>query len=81
MRRTLPPARALRQHPCRRANDGMNKDDGAQTMRRLGLRWDLGVRALARNEWREIVSGEHLRADVVAGVTVACVAIPLSLAM
>src|SRR5262245_39799945 len=43
-------------------------------------RWDLGIRALLP-EWRGMLSREHLREDVVAGLTVACVALPLSLAI
>ena len=49
-------------------------------MRKLDVRLDLGVRRLIP-EWRALVSPAHLRDDVVAGITVACVAIPLSLAI
>jgi carbonic anhydrase len=44
------------------------------------VRWDFGVRSLLP-EWRAMLSREHLREDVVAGLTVACVALPLSLAI
>lgn len=45
-----------------------------------GFRWDLGVRGLLP-EWKSLFSRDGLRDDVVAGLTVACVAIPLSLAI
>jgi carbonic anhydrase len=41
---------------------------------------DLGLRRLLP-EWRRLVTTEHLRQDVISGVTVACVAVPLSLAI
>jgi carbonic anhydrase len=44
------------------------------------MRWDLGVRALLP-EWRNMFSRRTLAADVMAGLLVACVAIPLSLAI
>ncbi|PCC68838.1 bifunctional SulP family inorganic anion transporter/carbonic anhydrase [Nannocystis exedens] len=50
-------------------------------MKRLRPRWDLGLRSLLRHEWRPLVSRDHLRADLIAGVTVACAAVPLSLAI
>ncbi|MBK8481229.1 MAG: bifunctional SulP family inorganic anion transporter/carbonic anhydrase [Proteobacteria bacterium] len=43
-------------------------------------RYDLGIRALLP-KWRRMVSREHLRGDVLAALTVACIAIPLSLAI
>lgn len=43
-------------------------------------RWDLGVRLLLP-KWRELFSVNGLRRDVVAGLTVAFVALPLSLAI
>lgn len=49
-------------------------------MTTTGPRWDLGARALLP-EWRSMLSRQHLREDVVAGLTVACVAVPLSLAI
>ncbi|MBX3192062.1 MAG: bifunctional SulP family inorganic anion transporter/carbonic anhydrase [Labilithrix sp.] len=49
-------------------------------MPRLDLRLDLGVRRLLP-AWRSLFSREHIRDDLVAGLTVACVAIPLSLAI
>ena len=49
-------------------------------MHKLDVRFDLGVRRLLP-EWRALVSSAHLKDDVVAGLTVACVAIPLSLAI
>ena len=52
----------------------------AGNVRRSSLRLDLGVRSLIP-EWRSLLSPKHLRADVVAGVTVACIALPLSMAI
>lgn len=49
-------------------------------MPKLDVRWDLGVRRLLP-EWRRIVSRAHVKDDLVAGITVACVAVPLSLAI
>jgi len=46
----------------------------------LSLRPDLGIRRLLP-EWGRLFTLADLRADVVAGVTVACIAIPLSLAI
>lgn len=46
----------------------------------LDLRLDLGVRRLLP-AWRALLGTEHLREDVVAGLTVACIAVPLSLAI
>jgi carbonic anhydrase len=46
----------------------------------LQLRLDLGLRQLVP-EWRGLFSAKHLREDVLAGLTVACIAIPLSLAI
>ncbi len=53
---------------------------GARSGAALRPRFDLGFQRL-RREWRALLSTEHLRDDVVAGVTVASVAIPLSLAI
>ncbi len=47
---------------------------------KLPIRPDLGLRALSA-EWRALFTTKDLGADVVAGLTVACVAIPLSLAI
>jgi carbonic anhydrase len=44
------------------------------------LRLDFGVKRLLP-EWRALWKREHAREDVIAGVTVACVALPLSLAI
>jgi carbonic anhydrase len=44
------------------------------------VRWDLGIAAL-RREWAGMFRREQLREDVVAGVSVALLAIPLSLAI
>jgi carbonic anhydrase len=41
---------------------------------------DLGLRGLVP-EWRRLFTKEHLREDLVAGLTVACIAVPLSLAI
>lgn len=49
-------------------------------MRKVDLRWDLGIRRLLP-EWRNMFSGTSLKDDLVAGITVACVAVPLSLAI
>lgn len=46
----------------------------------LHLRTDLGIRRLLP-EWRALFRRDHLREDVIAGLTVACVALPLSLAI
>jgi carbonic anhydrase len=43
-------------------------------------RWDLGVSRLLP-EWKRMATRDGLKDDVVAGLTVACVAIPLSLAI
>lgn len=44
------------------------------------LRLDLGIRRLLP-AWRALLRPEHLREDVIAGLTVACIAVPLSLAI
>lgn len=44
------------------------------------LRLDLGLKRLLP-QWRALLRREHLREDLIAGVTVACVALPLSLAI
>jgi carbonic anhydrase len=44
------------------------------------LRLDLGLKGLWP-EWRALVRREHAREDLIAGVTVACIALPLSLAI
>ncbi|WP_224365919.1 bifunctional SulP family inorganic anion transporter/carbonic anhydrase [Hyalangium versicolor] len=44
------------------------------------LRLDLGLRQLLP-EWRALLSPRHLKEDTLAGLTVACIAIPLSLAI
>jgi carbonic anhydrase len=49
-------------------------------VRKLDVRRDLGVRRLLP-EWRSLFSTAHLKDDVFASITVACVAIPLSLAI
>lgn len=46
----------------------------------IDLRLDLGVRRLLP-AWRGMFRAEHLREDLVAGLTVACIAVPLSLAI
>ena len=48
--------------------------------KRWSLRLDLGIRRLTK-EWRAMFDPRNLRHDVVAGFTVACIAIPLSLAI
>lgn len=47
---------------------------------KLEPRIDLGIRRLIP-EWKALLSPRDLRADIVAGLTVACIAIPLSLAI
>ena len=42
--------------------------------------FDLGLRQLVP-EWRQLLTTKHLREDVIAGLTVACIAVPLSLAI
>lgn len=42
--------------------------------------WDLGIRRLWP-QWKALLSTRYLREDILAGLTVACVAIPLSLAI
>lgn len=44
------------------------------------IKWDLGLSSLIP-EWKKLFSREYLLDDISAGVTVACVAIPLSLAI
>ena len=44
------------------------------------FKFDLGIPSLAK-EWAAMLSPRHLWADVAAGLTVACIAIPLSLAI
>ncbi len=46
----------------------------------LRPRLDLGVRSLL-GEWKELFARKHFGADLAAGLTVACIAIPLSLAI
>lgn len=46
----------------------------------IPMRTDLGIRAL-RNDWRAVLSARHWREDLLAGVTVGLVALPLSLAI
>jgi len=49
-------------------------------MIKLQPRFDLGVRKLLP-EWRGLFTRKDLGADIAAGVTVACIAVPLSLAI
>lgn len=46
----------------------------------FNVRWDLGIKTLT-NEWKGFLSIRFLREDLIAGITVACVSIPLSLAI
>lgn len=46
----------------------------------FALKADLGLRSLLP-QWRALFSTQHLQADLAAGLTVGCVAIPLSLAI
>lgn len=48
--------------------------------RSSSLRLDLGLRRLLP-EWKALLSPRYLQEDVLAGLTVACIAIPLSLAI
>jgi carbonic anhydrase len=52
----------------------------AVAVRKLDVRRDLGIRRLLP-EWRSLFSRAYLKDDLVAGITVACVGIPLSLAI
>ncbi|UJR84343.1 bifunctional SulP family inorganic anion transporter/carbonic anhydrase [Sandaracinus amylolyticus] len=54
------------------------KRNAMRTLR--GVRSDLGVRSLLP-EWRAMLSRHGLREDLIAGLTVACIALPLSLAI
>ena len=45
------------------------------------IRFDLGLRTLVTRDWRPMFSAKGLREDLVAGLTVASVAIPLSMAI
>jgi len=45
-----------------------------------GLRWDLGLRSL-RKDWAEMLRPADLRSDAVAAISVALLAVPLSLAI
>lgn len=58
----------------------MNHTQTRRTQRTSALRLDLGIRDLLP-EWKDMLSPRYLRDDAVAGLTVACVAIPLSLAI
>ena len=49
-------------------------------MIKLQPRFDLGVRKLLP-EWKGLFTRKYLGADLAAGVTVACIAVPLSLAI
>lgn len=44
------------------------------------IRFDLGIRSLVP-EWKSLFSTTFLKEDLIAGVTVACIALPLSLAI
>ncbi|APR99721.1 bifunctional SulP family inorganic anion transporter/carbonic anhydrase [Pajaroellobacter abortibovis] len=44
------------------------------------IRWDLGIRSLLP-KWRELCTWRNLQDDIIAGFTVSCIAIPLSLAI
>jgi carbonic anhydrase len=44
------------------------------------LKWDLGIPKLW-GEWQKLLTTQFLTADINAGITVACIAIPLSLAI
>jgi len=46
----------------------------------LSKKYDLGIRSLIP-EWKAFFSSKHLKGDLTAGITVACIAIPLSLAI
>lgn len=46
----------------------------------LTIKYDLGLRSLLP-EWKMLFSPKYLREDCIAGITVACIAIPLSLAI
>lgn len=46
----------------------------------IKIKYDFGIRHLLP-EWKEIFSTKYLKEDLIAGVIVACIAIPLSLAI
>lgn len=46
----------------------------------VDLRLDLGIRRLLP-AWRALFRAEHMKEDLIAGLTVACIAVPLSLAI
>lgn len=58
----------------------MSPRDATPTVSRPPLRLDLGVRALWPR-WRALVSPVGLREDLIAGINVALVAVPLSMAI
>jgi carbonic anhydrase len=60
------------------ASPSSARDGGARL--KLDVHRDLGLRRLLP-EWRSMFSIAYLKDDLVAGITVACVAIPLSLAI
>eukprot|EP00741_Cyanophora_paradoxa_P021763 tig00000241_g21006.t1 len=63
----------------------VEKKEGKSAMSKVGsflgdIKFDLGAAQLAR-DWSKLMTTENLAKDVQAGITVACVAVPLSLAI
>lgn len=62
-------------------NSGLNKKfDLSFNSRFNKFQWDLGVRSLLC-EWAVLSKPKHFREDLIAGLVVACAAVPLSLAI
>ncbi len=73
-----PRARGTSLHPSSPpSREGQTKKG---LLRSDSFRLDLGLRKLIP-EWKQLLSPRDLKDDIVAGITVACIAIPLSLAI
>ncbi len=59
---------------------GVGKTAVIQSLKENRIRWDLGIPFLV-SEWKALLSPKFIKEDVVAGLTVACIAIPLSFAI
>eukprot|EP00741_Cyanophora_paradoxa_P004762 tig00000828_g4620.t1 len=57
-----------------------NKNRGGRPQKQAASKWDLGVRSVMP-QWKEMLTDPHVKDDFLAGITVACVAVPLSLAI
>ena len=81
--RALPWGSLLRNRPPSVAKSSLASDVAAEAMRtapRRGIIADLGVRSLLP-EWKKMLRPDTLVQDISAGLTVGCVAVPLSLAI